>query len=54
MLASFQESRGFLSGRYVAANWDVEGLVKRKDEILEKQLLKMDINATLGIAQFEK
>jgi NAD(P)-dependent dehydrogenase (short-subunit alcohol dehydrogenase family) len=53
-LASFMESRDFLSGRYVAANWDVEDLVKRKEEILEKQLLKIDINATLGVAQFER
>jgi NAD(P)-dependent dehydrogenase (short-subunit alcohol dehydrogenase family) len=46
-------SREFLSGRFVAANWDVEDLVKRKDEIVAKNLLKMDINAVLGAAQFQ-
>jgi NAD(P)-dependent dehydrogenase (short-subunit alcohol dehydrogenase family) len=45
--------RSFLSGRFVASNWDVEDLVGRKDEILEKDLLKMDLNAKLGAEQFE-
>jgi NAD(P)-dependent dehydrogenase (short-subunit alcohol dehydrogenase family) len=47
-------SRQFLSGRYVSANWDVEDLLRRKEEILEKNLLTMKINATLGAAQFQK
>jgi NAD(P)-dependent dehydrogenase (short-subunit alcohol dehydrogenase family) len=47
-------SRDFLSGRFVSANWDVEDLVRRKDEIIEKKLLKMDINAVLGAAQFQQ
>jgi NAD(P)-dependent dehydrogenase (short-subunit alcohol dehydrogenase family) len=46
--------RSFLSGRFVSANWDVEDLVKMRDEILEKGLLRMDINANLGAAQFEQ
>lgn len=45
--------RSFLSGRFVAANWDVEDLVGRKEEIVEKELLKMDLNARLGAEQFE-
>lgn len=48
------QDRRFLSGRFVSANWDVEELVKKKQEILEKNLLKMDINANLGAAQFEQ
>ncbi|KAF1847866.1 NAD(P)-binding protein [Cucurbitaria berberidis CBS 394.84] len=44
--------RAFLSGRFVTSNWDVEDLVKRKEEILAGNLLKMDLNATLGAAQF--
>lgn len=44
--------RAFLSGRFVAANWDVEELVGRREEIVEKGLLKMDINAKLGAEQF--
>ena len=35
------EDRNFISGRYVSTNWDVEELVKRKDEIVEKGLLDM-------------
>jgi len=53
-LASWDEKAGkeFLSGRFVSANWDVEGLVGRKEEITEKGLLKMDIKAELGAGQF--
>jgi NAD(P)-dependent dehydrogenase (short-subunit alcohol dehydrogenase family) len=47
-------SREFLSGRFVSANWDVEDLSGRKEEIVEKGLLKMDLKAELGSAQFEK
>ncbi|KAJ4340416.1 hypothetical protein N0V95_007501 [Ascochyta clinopodiicola] len=46
--------RSFLSGRFVDANWDVEDLVARRDEILEKELLKMTLNAKLGPAQFQQ
>ncbi|KAF3032389.1 hypothetical protein E8E12_003432 [Didymella heteroderae] len=45
--------RSFLSGRFVASNWDAEDLVGRKDEILKKDLLKMDLNAKLGAEQFQ-
>jgi hypothetical protein len=45
--------RSFLSGRFVASNWDVEDSVGRKDEILEKNLVKMDLNAKLGAEQFQ-
>ncbi|KAF2269413.1 NAD(P)-binding protein [Lojkania enalia] len=48
------EDRSFLSGRFVSANWDVDDLVKRKDEILNGNLLKMNIDAKLGAAQFSK
>ena len=48
------EDRAFLSGRFVAANWDVEDLVKRKEEILSGELLKMGLNAKLGAAQFSQ
>lgn len=36
-----KERREWLSGRYLAANWDVEELEARKAEIIEKDLLKM-------------
>lgn len=44
--------RGVLSGRFVAANWDMEDLVTRREEILEKELLKMNLDAKLGVEQF--
>lgn len=33
----------FLRGRYVSAQWDLPELAKRKDEILEKDLFKMQL-----------
>jgi NAD(P)-dependent dehydrogenase (short-subunit alcohol dehydrogenase family) len=46
--------RSFLGGRYVSVNWDVEELVKRREEIESQGLLKMDLKGTLGAQQFEK
>ncbi|KAJ6016230.1 hypothetical protein N7540_010821 [Penicillium herquei] len=37
--------RNYLSGRWLTANWDVEEIEKRKDEIVEKNLLKYRIHA---------
>lgn len=45
--------RGFLGGRFVSANWDVEELVGRKEEIEKEGLLKMDLKGTLGATQFK-
>ena len=36
-----KEKRQWLSGRYVSVNWDVEELEKRKNEIVENDLLVM-------------
>ncbi|KAF2685217.1 NAD(P)-binding protein [Lentithecium fluviatile CBS 122367] len=47
-------NRGFLNGRFVSANWDFDDLVARKEEIEKEGLLKMDLKAKLGAAQFEK
>ena len=46
--------RSFLSGRFVSANWDVENLLERKDEIQDNNLLKIDLNAKLGPEQFDQ
>ena len=35
------EEAGFLKGKYVFANWDVEEMKARKGEIVEKHLLEM-------------
>lgn len=47
------EKAKFLSGRVMIANWDVDELTERKEEILEKDLLKIKFGATLGFEQFE-
>lgn len=44
--------RKFLRGRFVSANWDVDELVKRREQIESEGLLKMDLKATLGAEQF--
>lgn len=33
----------FLKGRFVWSNWDVVELIQRKDEILQKDLLCLDL-----------
>ena len=38
----------FLSGRYMSANWDVDELEARKDEVVMKDLLKMDLKGEFG------
>jgi hypothetical protein len=39
-----KEKRSWLSGRYLDSRWDMDELVKRKDEIVEKDLLKLKID----------
>lgn len=36
-----QEKKMWLNGRYVSANWDVEEIMARKDEIVEENKLKV-------------
>ncbi len=36
-----ESERGLLEGRYVSCTWDVEELLRMRDEILEKDLLKV-------------
>lgn len=42
----------FLNGRVLTVEWDVEELVARKEEITSKNLLTMQLQATLGAEQF--
>ncbi|KAF1968685.1 NAD(P)-binding protein [Bimuria novae-zelandiae CBS 107.79] len=51
--AASWEERDWLSGRYVSANWDVEDLLARKEEIVEKGLLKMDLKGEFGAGLFK-
>lgn len=36
-----QEKRMWLNGRVVSANWDVDELMAKKDDVEEKDLLKL-------------
>lgn len=45
--------RSFLTGRYLNANWDVENLLERKEEIVEKGLLKIDLKGEFGPKVFQ-
>jgi NAD(P)-dependent dehydrogenase (short-subunit alcohol dehydrogenase family) len=42
----------FLSGRTISINWDVEALIKRKDEIVKDDLLVLDLKGEFGSEQF--
>ncbi|OIW33937.1 NAD(P)-binding protein [Coniochaeta ligniaria NRRL 30616] len=53
-LGADPERSKFLSGRTIVANWDVDGLVARKEEIVSKDLLVLDWKGTFGKEQFEK
>jgi NAD(P)-dependent dehydrogenase (short-subunit alcohol dehydrogenase family) len=44
-----QEKAKFLSGRFIAANWDVEDLLSRKEEIVKDDLLKLTLKGQFGI-----
>lgn len=36
-----QKRQEWLAGRYISVNWDMEELFKKKDEIVEKDLLRV-------------
>jgi hypothetical protein len=38
-----KERRQWLGGRFLYANWDVEELVKKEDEVVSGDLLKMKV-----------
>jgi len=42
----------FLSGRYMSSNWDVDELEARKDEVIKKDLLKIDLKGEFGSQLF--
>ncbi|KAF2180648.1 NAD(P)-binding protein [Zopfia rhizophila CBS 207.26] len=43
----------FLHGRIISANWDVDELIVRKDEIVENNLLTIALTGKFGPEQFE-
>jgi NAD(P)-dependent dehydrogenase (short-subunit alcohol dehydrogenase family) len=44
-----QEKAKFMSGRFIAANWSVDDLVERKEEIMKDDLLKLRLGGQFGI-----
>lgn len=50
-LSAWEKSRDVLSGQFISANGDIEGLVERKVEIAENGLLEMDPKGFLGAGQ---
>lgn len=42
------EKAKFLSGRWISANWSVEDLVARKEEIVRDDLLKLTLKGSFG------
>lgn len=47
------EQAKFMNGRYMGVNWSVGELVDRQDEIVAKGELLMELQGSLGKAQFE-
>ncbi|KAL7905891.1 hypothetical protein GGI35DRAFT_483164 [Trichoderma velutinum] len=43
----------FLSGRTTTCEWDVENLLERKNEMVNKDLLRLDMTGELGMQQFQ-
>jgi hypothetical protein len=43
----------FLTGRFISANWDIEDLMRRKEEVLSGNDLKMVYQGTFGLDQFK-
>lgn len=52
-VAADAERSGFLSGRVISANWDVEELVARKADIVAKNELTVDLVGTFGKEHFK-
>jgi hypothetical protein len=42
----------FLTGRFISANWSVDDLMRRKDEILAGKDLKIVYQGNFGLEQF--
>ncbi|KAI9810259.1 MAG: hypothetical protein M1827_006393 [Pycnora praestabilis] len=46
------EKAKFLSGKYISANWSVDDLMARKDEIISEGKLSMGLKGEFGAEQF--
>ena len=47
------EHAKFMNGRYMGVNWSVAELMERKDEIISKGLMLVELQGAFGKAQFE-
>lgn len=45
-----QKKARFLSGRFIAANWNVEDLLAKREEIVRDDLLKLTLKGQFGAA----
>src|SRR5271169_2515792 len=41
----------FLNGKYMSANWDVDEVVAKKEEILDEKLLTLGLSGTFGTGE---
>lgn len=48
------EKARFMNGRVMAANWHVEDLYERREEILKGNQLTLGLQGTFGLEQFQK
>jgi hypothetical protein len=42
----------FLNGRYTTTNWDVEELVKRREKVVQKNLLKVKLAGNFAKVEY--
>jgi len=47
------EAASFLSGRFISANWSVDDLVERMEQIVGSSDLKMVYQGKFGLDQFK-
>ncbi|KAK9426944.1 hypothetical protein V1505DRAFT_406727 [Lipomyces doorenjongii] len=48
------EAASFMNGRYMTANWSVDDLMAKKEEIVSKDLLKIELSGDFGVAELQK
>jgi hypothetical protein len=49
-LTKEQGKLNWLNGRLVSATWDAEELLKKKDDVLEGDLLKIEVKTSRSVA----
>lgn len=49
-----QDKARFLNGKTICANWSMDDLYARREEILKEGLLNIDLKGKFGAEQFQK